>query len=310
MSEERNGATETVIATGQTPELDIKKLLDAGEPKEEKKTDETPADDAGEQKKTKGDTPSPKPGRRAERRIRKTIAKLRREREEKEQALSELETLRSEVSRLRGQTEIKKPRLADFRDEDEFAEAYAKYKEEVSKRDRPLKKEEPSEKKAERFEESARDFISRGKEEFGDNFDKAMNTDNGVVASKMLQDYLVRSEHGPRLAVYLSQNPQVTKELNEETDFQDLRDYAEELIWDLGSGSREMPSFEEKKAEEPAAEPKEEPKKTEKRRRKPPPGPQVSMTPQPARGVYDEDASYDDFIADYQRRLRRKGLDR
>ena len=249
-----NSVVTSEIESGATDESNS-----AAEPEEGAQTP-----DASAPSESDNQDPKKRRDRKSERRIKQLTKKLaaaesatNAERVEREKLEEELEGLRARVPKP------EKPKLADFEDEDKFAEAYTSWKE--ASKPKPKAKTRPPKPSNEGSIATAEEieaFRLRGVEAVGDAFSKAhANVD--LPVNKVMGEYILESDLGPQMLVYLSNNPDEAKEIHDESTV--------EIVLRMRSIEAELAK---KKSKVDGAE-KKPAKRTGKATKAPPPGPEA-----------------------------------
>lgn len=156
--------------------------------------------------------PKPTANKPVERKIKRLTRRLKEAQAQNEQLkeryASELEQVKAELDQLRAkQSAPAKPKFEDYRDPEEFAEAFAKWK---SAQEKPAPKAQPKEPQRQTPPTAAPDeeilaFREKGKEQFGDEFVE-VQSDPSVPITKPIGEYILDSDHGPAMYLYLANN--------------------------------------------------------------------------------------------------------
>jgi len=169
--------------------------------------------------------------RHSEKRMRILQRQLAAERDRSNANERKIAELTQELDSVRGQLPTPtKPVLKDFDTPEEFADAYADWKAKTasSKRQRAKAKTDPKANGASdasssstaqpprASDEELTKFSDRGKEKLGDEFLLALQ-DQDVSVNKAMGDFILASDFGPELYVYLSDNHEIAEEIFNES---------------------------------------------------------------------------------------------
>lgn len=227
MSEETTGVT-----TEDTPPERPQNVITSDGPKAESSDDDKSKDDqtsdssAKSDKKPDGEETNQKRGRgnsasRRIKRLTKELSTLQGQADLVPTLQAKLESLESEVELLRESTKgATKPSREDFKDDEQYAEAYSEWK---SSTKRSVKKEtakpKPAAKSDQKFpyEQERQDLMEFGADEYGDDWEEAMDADDGIPIGKKLADHLFKlddPEASTKLIIHLHENRKQANELH------------------------------------------------------------------------------------------------
>jgi len=166
---------------------------------------------------TKKQTPTRNPA--AERRIRKLKGRLTASEQREAENARKIAELEETVQSLKtAKPKAREPMLADFANPREYAKAYAKWEtsnEEPAPKPRTAKPATPPAAKPSQApppDKEILDFQERGKKKLGDEFVEALETD-GTAVSQVMGEFMIDSDVGPELYVYLSENQDVSRKI-------------------------------------------------------------------------------------------------
>ncbi len=236
------------------------------------------AQTAGESDPSGSDNQPSKRRRELERKLRKLKSKLTAAESARAEDKKLIEKLTGQLTELKSKVPApSKPRLTDFKDEEEFAEAYASWKAESESPPPETPKRVPEPVVPPATTEEIEEFRTTGVEKFGDEFLEAFGNKELPISAEMGR-YLVDSEMGADVYVYLAKNEDVAKEIFQEGPLEAGRLLAK-VEADLESG-RKKPSKAPKAKTNPPTQTERDDKGKfskspgKKTTRAPPPGPE------------------------------------
>lgn len=207
--------------SSETPE---QKPKEAAAPDKSKESGQKP-DESATSDDDKSKEQEPVTGKRAERRIAKLSRDLARMEGNYKQSESQRKKLEDELAELRTSqaSAAKKPELKDFDSPEEYAEAFADWKATQASAAKPADSRKPADKKpaaASPDEDeitqdppaAVKEFQERGKKDLGDKFVHAISKD-GTAVDEHMGEYLMDSDHGPAIYVYLSEHQDESVEI-------------------------------------------------------------------------------------------------
>lgn len=167
------------------------------------------------------DKSKPKRDRSAERRIARLTKKLAQEQDARTQDRQRIDAMERELEELkagRSSKPAKKPDIKDFDTPEEYARAFATYEAgQRGKKDgddgKPGKRSDakpPARKRDEPPpppEDDVKAFVAKGKEKLGDEFLEAYQNPKDVPVNPAMGDYMLDSDVGAELYVWLYNNP-------------------------------------------------------------------------------------------------------
>lgn len=153
---------------------------------------------------------------RKQSRLERDLAAEKSARQSDRDRIAQLEAKLDEVLADKSSTPTPKPKLADFDTPEEFADAYALWKD----KSKPKANAAPPTKKPaatpppisdENLPDEIKTFKNKGKELLGDQFLEALEED--IPVTKDMAEYMFDSEYGAHVYVHLSNNPDVAMTL-------------------------------------------------------------------------------------------------
>lgn len=213
-----------------------------------------------------------------EKRIKRLTRKLAESEEARQATESQLEAMRQELDELKAQRKKpEKPKLEDFKDPEEYAEAYQAWKAETkeSKSERkppakPQKQPTPAE-----LPPEIKAFHEKGFEKFGDDFKEAL--EERFPVNQLMGEYMIDHELGTDLFLYLANNPEEAFKINDSSPYR-----ATKLLNDLAAKAEkgeleDVPDGQLQFEEEDKGKKDEKQEKPQKKR-----GGAASRAPEPA----------------------------
>ncbi len=204
-------------AVQQAAQADAAAATDGGS---KGKTDDSATSDNNQQTKP--------PGRRSqERRFARMRDRLTRTEQKLAKRDQEVEELRGRLDKLEagaGDNPPAEPQLADFKTPQEYATAYAKWQADQKGASTPQPKQpkQPAQPATPAppapADEDVQAFVKRGKERLGDAFMEALEDPESTTVSPVMGEYMLESEHGPELYLYLADHQELARKIANKTE--------------------------------------------------------------------------------------------
>ena len=172
-----------------------------------KKSDQTTDNSAASDDKSK-----PAPDKKSERRIKQLTRKLSRQ---DTAHAEEVAALKAEIEDLKKSPPAVKPepKLEDFSNPQEYAKAYNQWEaDKAPPPKRPSKPGTADQTPTPKQDAEVVEFQTRGKEKYGDAFVQALNA-KGVYVDADMGEFLVDSDNGSEIYIYLANHPEESKEI-------------------------------------------------------------------------------------------------